>query len=78
MNSSAPVQHPHTNHNLKPFMGVAAFRRALEQAIAQGAQGAVDYALEHLYLGQDQIFSLIHAPQVSSEVQGERTQNVRG
>lgn len=67
MNSSAPIQHPHPNHDLKPFMGVAAFRRALEQAIAKGAEGAVDYALNHLYFGSDQIFSLNHAPQVSAE-----------
>ena len=67
MNSSAPIQQPHPNYNLKPFMGIAAFRRALEQAIAQGAQGTVDYALQNFYVGSNEILSISHAPQLSAE-----------
>lgn len=66
MNSSAPVAYSHANHNLKPFMSIEAFRRALEQAIAQGNEGAVDYALQNLYFGIENVLSVNHVTQITS------------
>jgi len=50
--------HQYPQHNFKALMSIADFNRRIQKAIAQRANGAVEYALNNFYLGQHAILSL--------------------
>ena len=72
--SANPARHRNLNkpqHQLKPFMAIADFNRRIDKAITHRSEGTINYALENLYVGANQILCIDHAP--GNNTEEERT-----
>lgn len=66
MNRPPEIPQPESQHQFKVFLPIGDFARRLQKLIAAGNQGAVDYALQNLYVGIENVLSVNHVTQITS------------